>query len=77
MIAPLLSQRRKVDLARFRAFLCYVIAAMLEGKSNIFSLLWEIRSIFMQNCFIVSALQRGCRENPLLYLTTMHTTLTE
>ena len=32
-----------------------VIAAMLEGKNNTFSLLWEIRSIFMQNCFIVSA----------------------
>ena len=37
------------------AFLCYVIAAMLEGKNNTFSLLWEIRYIFMQNCFIVSA----------------------
>ena len=42
-----------------------VIAAMLEGKNNTFSLPWEIRSIFMQNCFIVSALQHGRRENPL------------
>ena len=25
----------------------------------------KIRSIFMQNCFIVSALQHGGRENPL------------
>ena len=48
-----------------RAFSCDVIAAMLEGKNNTFSLLWEIRSIFMQNCFIVSALQHGCRENSL------------
>ena len=40
---------------------------MLEGKNNIFSLPWEIRSIFMQNCFIVSALQHGRRENPLLH----------
>ena len=52
----------------YRALSCYVIAAMLEGKNNTFSLLWEIRSIFMQNCFIVSALQHGCRENPL-YMT--------
>ena len=44
-----------------------VIAAMLEGKNNAFSLPWEIRSIFMQNCFIVSALQHGRRENPLLH----------
>ena len=29
-----------------------------------FSLLWEIISIFMQNCFIVSALQHGRCENP-------------
>ena len=50
-----------------RAFSCYVIAAMLEGKNNTFSLLWEIRSIFMQNCFIVSVLQHGCRENPPLF----------
>ena len=48
-----------------RAFSCDLIAAMLEGKNNTFSLPWEIRSIFMQNCFIVSALQHGCRENPL------------
>ena len=52
----------------YRAFSCYIIAAMLEGKNNTFSLLWEIRSIFMQNCFIVSALQHGCRENPLYIL---------
>ena len=26
---------------------------ILGGKNNTFSLLWEIRSIFMQNCFIV------------------------
>ena len=51
---------------RIRAFSCDVIAAMLEGKHSTFSLPWEIRSIFMQNCFIVSALHRGCRENPLL-----------
>ena len=38
---------------------------MLEGKNNKFSLLRKIRSIFMQNCFIVSALQHGRRENPL------------
>ena len=49
----------------FRAFSCDVIAAMLEDKNNTFSLPWEIRSIFMQNCFIVSALQHGRRENPL------------
>ena len=30
---------------------CDVISAMLEGKNNTFSLPWEIRSIFMQNCF--------------------------
>ena len=36
---------------------------MLEGKNNTFSLR-EIRSFFMRNCFIVSALQHGCRENP-------------
>ena len=41
-----------------RAFSCYIIAAMLEGKSN--------TSISMQNCFIVSALQHVCRENPPL-----------
>ena len=50
----------------YRAFSCDVIAAMLEGKNNTFSLLWEIRSIFKQNCFIVSALQHGCLEKPLL-----------
>ena len=38
---------------------------MLEGKNNAFPPFWEIRSIFMQNCFIVSALQHGCSENPL------------
>ena len=48
----------------YRAFSCDIIAAILEGKDNTFSLPWEIRSIFMQNCFIVSALQRGCLENP-------------
>ena len=37
-----------------------------RGQNNTFSLPWEIRSIFMQNCFIVSALQHGRRENPLL-----------
>ena len=47
-----------------RAFSCYIIAAMLEGKSNTFSLLWEIKYIFMQNCLIVSALQHGHCENP-------------
>ena len=31
-----------------RVFLCY---CMLEGKNNTFSLLWEIRPIFMQTCF--------------------------
>ena len=41
---------------------------MLEGKNNAFSLLWEVRSIFLQNCFIVSALQHGRRKNPLLLL---------
>ena len=51
----------------YTAFSCDVIAAMLEGKNNRISLPWEIRSIFMQNCFIVSALQHGCRENPLYY----------
>ena len=50
---------------RYRAFSCDVIAAMLEAKNNTFSLLWEIRSIFMQNCFIVSALQHGRCENLL------------
>ena len=49
----------------YRAFSCDVIAAMLEGKNNTFSLPWEIRSIFVQNCFIVSDLQHGRRENPL------------
>ena len=39
---------------------------MLEGKKqNTFSVLWEIRSIFMQNYFgkTISALQHGRREN--------------
>ena len=40
---------------------------MLDGKNITFSLLWEIRSIFKQNCFIVSALQHGRRENPLAW----------
>ena len=35
-----------------RAFSCDIIATMLEGKNNTFSLLWEIRSIFMQNCLL-------------------------
>ena len=48
-----------------RVFSCDVIAAMLEGKNNTISLPWEIRSIFMQNRFIVSTLQRGRREKPL------------
>ena len=60
-------QKRKTHI--YRAFSCDVIAAMLEGKNNTFSLLWEIRSIFMQNCFIVSALQHGRRENPLYQYT--------
>ena len=38
---------------------------MLEGKNNTFSLPREIRSIFMQNCFIVSALQHGRRVRTL------------
>ena len=37
-----------------------------RATDNTFSLLWEKRSIFMQNCFIVSALQHGRRLNPLL-----------
>ena len=37
-----------------KAFSCDVIVAMLEGKNNTFGLPWEIRSIFIQNCFIVS-----------------------
>ena len=49
----------------YRVFSCDVIAAILEGKNNTFPLPWEIRSIFMQNCFLVSALQHGRRENPL------------
>ena len=40
---------------------------LLEGKNKTFSLLWEIWSIFIQNCYIVSALQHDCRENPLLH----------
>ena len=56
----LLEQMQRV----YRAFSCEVNAAMLEGKNNTFSLPWGIRSIFIQNCFIVSA-QHGCRENPL------------
>ena len=47
------------------AFSCDVIAAMLEGKNNTLSLPWEKRSIFVQNCFIASALQHGRRESPL------------
>ena len=38
-------------------FSCDVIAAMLEGNTRHFSLPWEIRSISMQNYFIVSVLQ--------------------
>ena len=35
---------------------------VLTGCSiRTFSLLWEIRSMFMKNCFNVSALQHGCR----------------
>ena len=56
---------RIYNLSLYRAFSYNVIAAMLEGKNNTFSLPWEIRSIFMQNCFIVSALPHGRRENPL------------
>ena len=56
---------RFIHHTSYRAFSCYVTAAMLEGKNNTFSLPWEISSIFMQNCFIVSALQHGRRENPL------------
>ena len=41
----------------YRAFSCDVIAAMLEGKNDTFSLPWEMRSVFMQNCFIVSDYQ--------------------
>ena len=53
-----------------RAFSCDVSAAMLEGKNNTFSLPWEIRFIFMQNCFIVSALQQysGRREKHKTYI---------
>ena len=49
----------------YRELSCDVIGARLEGKNNTFSLPWEMRSIFMQNCFTVSALQHGRRENPL------------
>ena len=55
-------------LRTYRAFSCDVIAAMLEGENNAFSLPWEIRYIFMSNCFIVSALQHGRRENSLLHI---------
>ena len=51
----------------------YSTAHTLKGGNNTFSLLWEIRSIFMQNCFVVSALQHGRCENPLhspLYICT-------
>ena len=64
-----------------RAFSCDVIANRLEGKNNTFSLPWEVRSIFMQNCFIVSALQHGRRENlwacPQCHPTTIADTLQE
>ena len=40
----------------YRAFSCDVIAAMLEGKDNTFSLPWEIRSVF-----IVSALMAAVK----------------
>ena len=59
----------------YRAFSSDVVAAMLEGKNNTFSLLWEIWSIFMQNCFIVSDLQHGHRENPLLAGVTFNWTI--
>ena len=39
-----------------------------------FRLLWQARSIFMQNCFIVSALQHGCRENRPVAVETSSTT---
>ena len=35
----------------YRAFSCYVIAAMSEGKNNTFSLLWEIRLYFHAKLF--------------------------
>ena len=31
-----------IDIPKVSAFLCDVIAAMLEGKNNTFSLLWQI-----------------------------------
>ena len=43
MMAPLKSL--KSCLKKSRAFSCYVIGAMLEGKNNTFSLHWEIRYI--------------------------------
>ena len=66
VIAAMLEGDNKRFLSFYRAFSCDVIATMLElGKNNTFSLPWEIRFIFMQNCFIVSALEHGRRENPL------------
>ena len=50
----------------YRAFSCDVIAAILKGKNNTFSLPWEIRSTFMPNCFIFLALRHGRCENPVL-----------
>ena len=48
-----------------RAFFMLRHCRHVGGQNYTFSLPWEIRSIFMQNCFIVSALQHGRRENPL------------
>ena len=45
---------------------------VLTGCSiRTFSLLWEIRSMFMQNCFNVSALQHGCRAKPSIAKTNL------
>ena len=36
------------------------MAAMLDGRNNTISPLWEMKSIFMQKSFIVPAMQHGC-----------------
>ena len=40
------------------------MATMLDGRNNTIPLLWETKSVFMQNCLIVSAIQHGCHANP-------------
>ena len=47
------------------------IAAMLDGRNDIISLIWKMKSIFKQKCFVVPTIQHMAPRKPSIVQETL------